>query len=88
MKEYFGDSTGRYYSDVMDIADIRPLLCDRCLAIFERHVPGDGAEFCRKCEAKLTAVLDAARELRNGIDLGERMVRGEIPRRLFAVSWP
>jgi hypothetical protein len=47
MKEYFGDSTGRYYSDVMDIADIRPLLCDRCLAIFERHVSGDGAEFCR-----------------------------------------
>ena len=70
MKEYFGDSTGRYYSDVMDIADTRPLLCDRCLAIFERHVSGDGAEFCRKCEAKLAAVLDAARELRNGIDFG------------------
>jgi len=65
MKEYFGDSTGRYYSDVSDIADIRSLLCDRCLAIFERHVPGDGAEFCRKCEAKLAAVLDAARGEQN-----------------------
>ncbi|MGB6719049.1 MAG: hypothetical protein WBE47_19030 [Candidatus Acidiferrales bacterium] len=44
---------------------IRPLLCDGCLAIFEGLVPGDGAEFCRKCEAKLAAVLDAARGEQN-----------------------